>query len=196
MAARSRSGAMTEPKSKGVVPRNPRQQGPCLWLAIFAALTSLMLFLDILFGLRLPRSLIYWFNPIAWLGNWTQLTAVTGGFLRGIDLAVTSIASLLGIPVIGSFLYWFVFGWLRWRRPGLVFFLLTVPCLCAMQFTTKRAYEALAERYHAQSRTQLEASAISKALYVIQASHTSDPGASRLAARLAEIQSRAQTTKP
>ena len=155
-----------------------------------------MLLLDILFGLRLPRSLIYWLNPIAWVGNWTQLTAVIGGFLGGIDEGVMDIASLLGIPVIGSFLLWFASGWFRWRRPGLVFFLLTVPCLCAMQFTTKRAYQALAERYHAQGRTQLEASAISKALFVIRASHIADPDASRLEARLVEIEGPVETAEP
>ena len=155
-----------------------------------------MLLLDILFGLTLPRSLIYWFNPIAWLANWTRLTEVTGGFLRGMDQGVMGVASLLGIPVIGSFIGWFAFGWFRWRWPGLMFFVLTVPWLCAMQFTTKRAYEALAERYHAQGRIQLEASAISKALYVIQASQAYDPSTSSLTARLLEIQDLAKTTKP
>jgi len=187
---------MDSPKPfRSSAPRNPGRQGPCFWLSVFAALTSFMLVLDILLGLRLPKGLIYWFNPIAWVGNWTGLTAAIGGFLGGLDQGVTSIASLVGVPVIGSFLFWFAFGFSRWRKPDLWFFLLTVPCLCAMQFTTKRAYERLADYYHAQGRLELEASAISKALYVIQASNSADPDASRLAAQLTEIQHRSDTNK-
>jgi hypothetical protein len=166
----------------------PRQTGPNFWLTISTALTSFMVLVDILFELRLPSSLIYWLNPISWVSNWTGLTALIGGFLRGIDEGAVAIASLLGVPVIGSFLLWFVWGVLRWRRPGLVFFFSTLPFLCAMQFTTKRAYEELAQRYHVKGRTELEARAISKALFVIRASHTADPHASRLEARLTEIQ--------
>jgi hypothetical protein len=168
--------------------RGRRDEGPNFWLTIFTALTGLMILLDILFELRLPSSLIYWLNPISWVSNWTGLTALIGGLFRGADEGVMTIASLLGVPVIGTFLLWFVHGLSRWRRPGLVFVLLTLPFLCAMQFTTKRAYEGLAQRYNAKGRTDLEARAISKALYVIRASHTADPHASRLEARLIEIQ--------
>jgi hypothetical protein len=155
-----------------------------------------MLLVDIMFELRLPSDLIYWLNPISWVSNWTGLTALIGRFLRGIDEGVETVASILGVPVIGSFVLWFVYGLIRWRRPGLVFGLFAVPFLCAMQFTTKRAYEGLAQRYQANGRTELEARAISKALFVIRASHTADPHASLLEARLSEIQSSARSPRP
>jgi hypothetical protein len=169
-------------------PRGRRVEGPNFWLTVFTGLTGLMILLDILFELRLPSSLIYWLNPISWVSNWMELTALIGGFLRGVDEGVMTIASLLGVPVHRQFLLWFVHGLSRWQRPGLVFVLFTVPFLCAMQFTTKRAYERLAQGHHAKGRTDLEARAISKALFVIRASHTADPHALRLKARLMEIQ--------
>ena len=163
--------------------------GPNFWLTIFTALTSVMLLLDIVFDLRLPSSVIYWLNPISWVSNSTGLTALIGGFLRGIDEAVMSIASFLGVPVIGSFVLWFAYGFFRWRRPVLVFVLSTLPFFFpALQLTTKRAYEALAQQYHAKGRTELEARAISKALTVIRASHIPDAHTSRLEARLSEIE--------
>lgn len=174
----------------------PRQAGPNSWLTIFTAFTSFMVLLDILFTLRLPSSLIYWLNPISWVSNSTGLTALIGGFLRGIDEGALTIASLLGLPVIGGFLLWLVWGVLHWRRPGLVFVFFTLPVLCAMQFTTKRAYEALAQRYHVMGRTELEARAISKALFVIRASHTADPHSAGLEARLLEIQSSTRSAGP
>ena len=167
---------------------SPRKAGPNFWLTNLTILTSFMLIVDILFELRLPSSLIYWLNPISWMSNWSGLTAPIGGFLRGIDEGAMNIASLLGMPVIGSFVLWLLWGLCRWRRPGLVFVFLTLPYLCAMQFTTKRAYEELAQRYYVMGRAELEARAISKALFVIRASHTEDPHYSRLEARLIEIQ--------
>jgi len=175
------------PETQANSRRGPRETGPNFWLTIFTALTSLMILVDIIFELRLPSSLIYWLNPISWVSSSTGLTALIGGFLRGIDQGAMTIASILGVPVIGSFLLWFVYGLLPWRRPILVFVLLTLPFLCAMQFTTKRAYEGLAQHYHLKGRTELEARAISKALFVIRASHTSDPHTPRLEGRLIEI---------
>lgn len=167
--------------------RSPRETGPNFWLTIFTTLTGLMILVDIIFELRLPSSLIYWLNPICWVSSSSGLTAVIGGFLRGIDEGAMTIASFVGVPVIGSFLLWFVYGLLPWRRPVLVFFLLTLPFLCAMQFTAKRAYEGLAQHYQLKGRTELEARAISKALFVIRASHTPDAHARGLETRLIEI---------
>ena len=116
-----------------------------------------------------------------------NLTPLIGDFLRGIDKGAMTIASILGVPVIGSFLLWFAYGWLRWRWPLIIFVLLTLPFLCAMQFTTQRAYEGLAQRYQTKGNTKLEDRAISKALFVIRESHTADPNTSRLEARLNEI---------
>lgn len=176
--------------------RKRSQAGPNFWLTIFTSLTSFMVLVDILFELRLPSNLIYWLNPISWMSNWAGLTALIGGFLRGIDEGVMTIASILGVPVIGSFLLWFAYGLLPWRRPVLVFVLSTLPFLCAMQFTTKRAYEGLAEHYHLKGCTELEARAISKVLFVIRASHTSDPHTPRLEARLIEIQRSTRSPGP
>jgi hypothetical protein len=174
----------TQKKSR----ESPGKAGPNFWLTNFTLLTSFMVLVDILFELRLPSNLIYWLNPISWMSNGSGLTVPIGGFLRGIDEGAMNIASLLGVPVIGSFVLWFLWGLCRWQRPGLVFVFLTLPFLCAMQFTTKRAYEELAQRYHVMGRTELKARAISKALLVIRASHTEDPNYSRLEARLIEIQ--------
>lgn len=176
------------PESPTGRPRSPRESGPNFWLSIFTALTGLMILADMMLGLRLPGSLVYWLNPVSWLGNWSGLTALVGGVLRGMDEGATAIGSVVGMPVIGSFVLWFVYGFFRWRWPMVVFILLTLPFLCAMQFTTKRAYEALARRYHTEGSVELEARAISKALLIIRSSSVVDPEASQLAARLVEIE--------
>jgi hypothetical protein len=146
-----------------------------------------MLFLDLL-GATLPRGLIYLFNPVAWLGNVIGVSGLVGGVLRGMDEAVGEVGSFVGMPVVGSLAIWFLLGWFRWRRPEIVFFLLVVPWFLAMQLTTKRGYESLAEHFQARGRDELEADALSKAMYIIEASQVDDPGATRLAARLRELE--------
>lgn len=165
-----------------------KQTGPCFWLTICTLLASVLVAVDMLSGLRLPASLFYWLNPVAWISNKVGLTVSISGFLVGIDGGAMDIGSLAGMPIVGSFVVFFAAGWLRWRRPILVFLVWTIPCLCALQFTIKRSYELLAERYHAQGLADREANALSKALFLIQESGRQDPTIGQLSARLSQIQ--------
>jgi hypothetical protein len=173
--------------TQGGLRREPGQTGPCFWLTIFATLTSSMLLLDLL-GATLPRSLIYLFNPIAWLGNMIGVTDLMSGILRTADGASGQVGSFVGMPVVGSFILWILFGFFRWKRPGLAFLFLTVPWLLAMQFTTERAYESLAERFQARGQSQLEADAIVKVLFIIAASQAEDSVSTALSTRLRELE--------
>lgn len=142
-----------------------------------------ILMLDML-GATLPKGIVYWLNPVAWFSNWTGLTPRIGGFLRGMDEGVMALASVVGMPIIGSLIFWFVLGCLRWRWPSVVFILCIVPALCAVQLTTKRAYLEFAERFHAQNLPGREADAISKALFIIRESRIPDPAEAQLVDRL------------
>jgi hypothetical protein len=168
-------------------PRRDRTAGPCFWLTIFASATVATLLLDMR-GFKLPMSLIYWFDPIAWLSNWAGLTPRFSGFFSGVDQGVADIARWLGRPIAFSFLFWFLAGCARWRHPSLVFLVWIVPCLVGMQFTTMRAYDALADRFHTEGRVDLEADALGKELFIIDHARPADPARPRLTARLAELQ--------
>jgi hypothetical protein len=172
-----------------------RKSGPCFWLSIFAVASSLVLLSDLV-GFTLPRGFIYWTNPIAWLSNALGFTAYVGFYCRGMDAGLADVWAYLSIPVIGTFIAWFGFGWFRWRWPILVFIVFVIPFFIAMQFTMQRGYESLADRFLTQEDVKGEADALSKALFIVKRSETPDLRMFELSSRLLALQQREESLRP
>jgi hypothetical protein len=142
-------------------------------LTISVGASAVLLLLDIT-GLRLPTWSIYLVNPIAWISNLSGLTTLGAGFLVGMDLGVQRFGVWIGIPVIGSFVLWFLisFSWIRFRAIHFLFFVILGSV--AFQFTMQRTYLSMADYYKARNEIRRASDALEKVLYVVE--KTGAPG--------------------
>src|ERR1700687_703486 len=78
-----------------------------------------------------------WLTP-TWIANVTGLTRWAGAIFLGMDSAVSFLAGIVGLPILGSFVLWLLYGAMAARMEKMLAWILPLAGCIALQFTVVR----------------------------------------------------------